>query len=429
MNILFIAVFCHVFACLWHFSTQFSDYEKTWVYRLNMEDSLISERYIASLYWIVQTVVTVGYGDVGAGSQIERIMAIIAMFAGVIFFSLMVGSLTSLLSDLDKKNSAYEEKLKVLDTIVQKYEVKDAKLLSKVNLLIKSMVYSKEDNYSELLEVLPRKVAISLGDIIFKPTVSGIKFFQDIDPEILLSVAPELHLCRFLTNEMIINYGEYPNEIYFIKSGSVGLTMPEFPREVFMTIGEGNYFGEIEVIYNMHRKFSVIAMNTVEVLALERKHFIRIFFKEFKEHGRAFKLHAEKRMAKQIKTYDLFKQIIKDHSDKKTRLITTSTMRKHKESLEKDYFAFLAQDTLKEVEPKFSPSFMERNKGMVPAQLEKKDEEDILLENNDRLPKFIKEIDKRFLKVEDMLTKATKLIQGHKTQQGSAEKPSPSSFY
>lgn len=425
MNVLFIGIFCHVFACLWHFSVQFSDEEKTWMYRLKMEDADISDRYIASLYWIVQTVVTVGYGDVGAGSQFERLMAIVAMFAGVIFFSLMVGSLTSLLSDLDKKNAAYEDKMKILDNIVQKFDVKDAKLLSKINMIIKGLVYSKDDNYQELMSVLPRKVAISLGDIIFKPTVAGIKFFQDIDPEILLAVAPELHMCRFMINEAIINQGEYPNEVYFIKSGTVGLTLPEHPREVFMTIEEGSYFGEIEVIYNMHRKFSAIAVKPVEVLALERKHFIRIFFKEFKEHGRALKQYAEKRMAKQVKTYDIFKQIIIDQYERRTKLGTTNTMKKHKENLEKDYFAFLEQDTLKEVEPKFSPSFMERNKGVLPTYMGKRDEEDILLDNNDRLPKFIKEIDKRFLKVEEMVNKASRLIAGFKNPTSADRTLSP----
>ena len=429
MNFFFIAIFCHIFACFWHFSTQFSSPEETWVYRLNMQDSSISERYIASLYWIAQTVdysdkvVTVGYGDVGAGCAPERLLALVAMFAGVIFFSLMVGSLTSLLSDLDKKNAAYEDKIKILDSIVQRYEVKDTKLLSKINIVIKSLVYSRDDHYPELLNALPKKVAISLGEIIYKPMVANIKFFEDIDPEILLSITPELHLCRFNANELILNHGEYPNEVYFIKSGTVGLMMPDFSKEAFMTIPEGNYFGEIEVIYNTHRKYSVKAMSHVEVLALERKHFIRIFFKEFKEHGRAIKLHAENRMKKQVKTYDMFRQIVKDHYEKKSKLSSTSTMKKNRDSLEKDYFAYLAQDTVAEVGSILSSSFVERNKGVLPSRLGNREEEDILLENNDRLPKFIKEVDKKFAKVEEILLKATKLMNGMKNQ-GSAERSS-----
>lgn len=322
----------------------------------------------------------------------------------------MVGSLTSLLSDLDKKNSTYENKIQILDTICREYNVTDAKLLGKIHLIVKSRVYAQDDNYGDLLEILPKKLAVSLGDIIYKPMVKGIKFFQEINPDILLTVAPELHLCRFMPGEHIINKGEYPNEVYFIKSGTVGLTIPDYGQEIFMNITESNYFGETEIIYNTHRKFSAVAVTPVEVLTLERKHFIRVFFKEFKEHGRALKQHAEKRITKQIKTYDAFRLVVQSHYERNKSMKVATGQKRNKDLLEKDYLGFLAQDTMMEVEPKFSPSFMERNKGMLPTHMGKREEEDILLDNNDRLPKIIKEIDKKFQRVEDLLQKALKLI-------------------
>lgn len=357
-----------------------------------------------------------GYGDVGAESIPEKCLAIVAMFAGVIFFSLMVGSLTSLLSDLDKKNSIYEDKIKILDTIVRQYSVTDAKLLAKIHLLVKSRIYAQDNSYSELMDVLPKKLAVSLSEIIYKPIVENIKFFQEIDPEILLTVAPELHLCRFMTGEHIMNKGEYPNEVYFIKSGSIGLTIPDYGQEVFMNMNQGSYFGETEIIYNTHRKFTAIAVTPVEVLTLERKHFIRIFFKEFKEHGRALKQHAEQRMAKQIKTYDAFRQVVQSHYDRKKSVRGGYSHKQNREMLEKDYLGFLSQDTLAEVEPKFSPSFMERNKGMLPAIMGKREAEDILLENNDRLPKIVKEIDSKFSRVEELLQRAMKVVNTGKNQ-------------
>lgn len=374
--------------------------------------------------------ITVGYGDVGAGTEAERILAIVAMCAGVIFFSLMVGSLTSLLSDLDKKNAAYEDKIKILDTIVQRFEVKDAKLLSKVHLAVKSRIYAQDDSYNELLDFLPKKLSVSLGNIIYKPMVEKIKFFQDIDPEILIAVAPELHLCRFMAGEVIINKEEYPNEIYFIKSGTVGLAIPEYNNDVFMRIPEGSYFGETDIIYNTHRKFTAIAETVVEVLALERKHFIRVFFKEFKEHGRAIKAHAEKRLAKQIKTYDLYKHIAKDFFEsQKLKSPSSYKSGEKREKQIKDYLQFVAQDTIMELDPKFSPSFLERNKGIVPAQMGKREEEDILLENNERLPKILKEIDSKFARVEEMLHKVVRMMNNPRLPASGGKTPGSASFY
>ena len=144
---------------------------------MGQQDSGVFERYMTSLYWITQTVVTVGYGDVPSVTPYERILAIFCMFAGVIFFSLTVGSLTSLLSDMDRKNSMYEEKVKVLDQIVSKFQIKDGRLLSKISMCIKCRVYTAEDNYQELLEVLPKKQSVALASIIYQDMVKGIKFF------------------------------------------------------------------------------------------------------------------------------------------------------------------------------------------------------------------------------------------------------------
>ena len=86
--------------------------------------------------------------------------------------------------------------------------------------------------------------------------------------------------------------------MYFLRKGTVGLAIPEYYNEIFITISEGGYFGETDIIFGTHRKFTFAAVTPVELLALERKHFVKIFFKEFKDHGRILKQYAEKRTIK-----------------------------------------------------------------------------------------------------------------------------------
>lgn len=44
-------------------------------------------RYLTSMYWTITTITTVGYGDLSATNNIERIFCIIVMLAGVILFN------------------------------------------------------------------------------------------------------------------------------------------------------------------------------------------------------------------------------------------------------------------------------------------------------------------------------------------------------
>lgn len=63
-------------------------------------------RYFISLYFIVQTVTTVGYGDVNPTSRVERIFVVVTMLIGVFTFSFVSGGLASLLQAIDDQSSS-----------------------------------------------------------------------------------------------------------------------------------------------------------------------------------------------------------------------------------------------------------------------------------------------------------------------------------
>ena len=48
---------------------------------------------------------TVGYGDMSAGTTVERVFCILLMVIGVIVFTFISGSLSSVLSNFDATNA------------------------------------------------------------------------------------------------------------------------------------------------------------------------------------------------------------------------------------------------------------------------------------------------------------------------------------
>jgi voltage-gated potassium channel Kch len=54
-----------------------------------------------SLYFIVTTTATVGYGDMSASTTLERIFCVLTMLAGVTSFTFISGALASILSNYD----------------------------------------------------------------------------------------------------------------------------------------------------------------------------------------------------------------------------------------------------------------------------------------------------------------------------------------
>jgi len=77
----------------------------SWVYRYEMTDQGNFSLYLAALYWTFQTLLTVGYGDIGAYSDVELIFASFWMFVGSFFFTFAIGNLSTVLSSIDTRES------------------------------------------------------------------------------------------------------------------------------------------------------------------------------------------------------------------------------------------------------------------------------------------------------------------------------------
>jgi len=72
---------------------------------------------------MIQTITTVGYGDIGGVNNYERVFCCIVMIIGVISFSLANGSLSLILSQIDTKDAILQEKLIVLNKIRSNFEL------------------------------------------------------------------------------------------------------------------------------------------------------------------------------------------------------------------------------------------------------------------------------------------------------------------
>lgn len=64
-----------------------------------MQDFSSSDLYLECLYWALQTVATVGFGEFGAFTYAELVMSILWMIYGVGFYSVIIGNLTSMIAN------------------------------------------------------------------------------------------------------------------------------------------------------------------------------------------------------------------------------------------------------------------------------------------------------------------------------------------
>ena len=108
---LLMLIMCQVTASLWIMLSQFD--EHNWL-KLRIQDYIDSGEnididkdyfkiYFVALYFVIQTIATVGYGDVNPQNTKERIFVIFLMLVGVIAFSFVSGAISSILMSYDEQ--------------------------------------------------------------------------------------------------------------------------------------------------------------------------------------------------------------------------------------------------------------------------------------------------------------------------------------
>lgn len=115
----------NILACIWFGVARLYGYNGTWIEKVNLEFVPSIDNYIASLYFVVQSMTTVGYGDVSASNTHERAIAIVFMLIGVLLFLAVIKMLTEVFINFNHLSNTHSlikkmeglEKLGTLNTL------------------------------------------------------------------------------------------------------------------------------------------------------------------------------------------------------------------------------------------------------------------------------------------------------------------------
>lgn len=277
-----IIIALHIAGCFWFYLAKIQGFSPdTWVAQAHLIDTDQATQYISSLYWAATTFATVGYGDISANTTLERIFCIFWMIFSVYYFSFVIGSLASMMESVNVKSNFLTNKLAIMDVFA-----KDAKLskslLKKIRLALKyasnkNLFQTNERN--SILTELPLPLKYELSMAMYGNACSKIDYFKHKDKVIITGILPFLHPLCVDHQEYVYSKGEHAEGIYFITKGHAGYIMKK-SKTIVKKINCGEYFGDIEIILHITRKYSVKAIRSLEVLFMDTS-VIQNFSKQY----------------------------------------------------------------------------------------------------------------------------------------------------
>ena len=97
--IVIISCIIHVFACILYSIGKYADKDESWITQFKDQNYNQIQMYVASIYFVLTTILTLGYGDIHPISTPEVIVCIFITIAGATFQSVLIANMVNALSD------------------------------------------------------------------------------------------------------------------------------------------------------------------------------------------------------------------------------------------------------------------------------------------------------------------------------------------
>ena len=282
-NLLFqFVIVLHSLSCFFIF-IGFSNLETNWIVLNSLDELENLEIYIASMYFHMVSMFSIGYGDILIANLQERIYVCFFLCLGLVLYSLAISFISTYFTEKDKQMLMLRNKLNLLEEINKQYNLSD-KFYQKIKKNVKDQFKRIVLERYKLLEELPTKYR---NDLIYKMHYNHIQqlnFFKDQSHDFIIFVLPLMKPLKLVKNDILLTVGEFPEEMYLVTRGFLSLKVYSELGNIEVALIRKNYhFGEFYMHKSLQSPFMLEnTKSNTEVLIFNKKNFneARVNFNE-----------------------------------------------------------------------------------------------------------------------------------------------------
>jgi len=208
---------------------------------------VVIRQYVSSIYYVIATLTTVGYGDITANkeSAVELIFATVLLIAGTAFCSMVIGLLEDIFSQLDVTTTLYQKKINKVEEYMSDCALPEdirTRIMTYYDALWK---LHKGEKGNKVIMSLPPSFRSEKLMTMLSPIVANTFFIRDCAKEVVLDLIDVLNLEIFVADDALFMNGEIANNLFFIYSGDFDLCTPagvKFKTVSQCAIDESSFF-------------------------------------------------------------------------------------------------------------------------------------------------------------------------------------------
>ena len=225
LTILIVISALNYFACLYILIARNS--YPNWLLNAKLGTSPYLDIYVCSIYILMTSLTTVGYGDLTCYNFHERIYQLFLLIVGSVAYSYIVSAVSNFIIKIDEKSAEFRKKKSILDEIRLNYPKLPEELYERIlkHLIYKNANEKKQKNM--IFDCLPLSLKNDLVYEMYKPVIENFIFFKNFqNTDFIVRVILAFRAVVAYKNDILVNEGDMIKDIMFVKKGVLSIELP-----------------------------------------------------------------------------------------------------------------------------------------------------------------------------------------------------------
>ncbi|KAL3092208.1 hypothetical protein niasHT_023767 [Heterodera trifolii] len=264
--LLLMALFCliaHWLACIWYAIGSAELLHKnniTWLHQLarhlnepyRQNGSLtnggpsLKSRYVTSLYFTLSTITSIGFGNVSATTDSEKIFTIIMMICGSLMYASVFGNVSAIIQRLYSGTARYHTEMSRLREFIRFYQIPNPLRQRLEEYFQHAWSYTNGIDMNTVLKGFPDCLQADICLHLNRNLLNCCPAFANCSPGCLRALSIRFRTTHAPPGDTLVHRGDILARLYFIARGSVEIVKDDL---VVGICGKDDVFGENPLIY------------------------------------------------------------------------------------------------------------------------------------------------------------------------------------
>ena len=267
-----VALLSHWTACLFYYFGALSSKTANWYLEPGIPRDLYG-RYIASLYFSVYTITTIGYGDVTPTNTMERTFTTVIMFFGAAIFAFIISQVSNLAQELSSSSVHHRQRMDTLMDLAS-YRNLDTELVFQIRRYFqRDFLRQRVANENLIFQAMSPDLRMNVLKAIYSEKVDKSRLLSAIPKNDLDEVYGQMQGVFVRPNETVYSMHDKADCMYIILKGEVTVHDLRDGNAVKET---GDVFGESELLFNQRRRGRARCKKYCELVRVPREAVISV---------------------------------------------------------------------------------------------------------------------------------------------------------